>query len=81
MRDFSNAHEGLEDLSVIQHASTGLRSVCKRVMDRVNAFGKCTGQNELDKKCVFESCRFHSNNLRSDDLRSSFTQKRKCMFL
>lgn len=40
MGDFSNPHEGSEDLSVIQHASTGLRSLCKRVMERVNALGK-----------------------------------------
>jgi hypothetical protein len=48
MRDFSNPHEGLEDLSVIQHASTKLRSLCKRVMEIVNALGKCIGQ----KVCI-----------------------------
>ena len=40
MRDFSNPHEGLEDMSVIQRASTELRSLCKCVMERVNALGK-----------------------------------------
>jgi hypothetical protein len=33
-------HECSEDLSVIQHASTGLRPVCKRVMERFETYGK-----------------------------------------
>jgi len=40
VRDFSNPNEGLEDLSVIQHASTRLHSLCTLVMERVNALGK-----------------------------------------
>jgi len=40
VRDFSNPHEGVEDLSVIQHASAGLRSLCERVMERVNGLRK-----------------------------------------